>query len=272
MIKYYRNIIKVLRTINNPLKKPENVYEKDRLKREFYDKEAEKYLQNFDENLFLHDENEPLTPRHKFFYSLLENVKNKHILDCCCGCGFTSVKLAKRRALITGIDISPQTIQLAKKNAEFNNVSSSINLKIMSVQDMSFNDNTFDYAVGLGALHHLNLELAGKEIKRVLKPGGKAIFLEPRIPFNWIMTFRSFTPVTCYESPGGGSLTDREIYEFSRYFSDYKVYYFLLIRKFFRFPLLSKFASRADKIDYSLINKLPALRKLCWAFVLEFTK
>ena len=142
----------------------------------------------------------------------------------------------------------------------------------MSAQQMSFDDDTFDYAVGLGALHHLNLELAGKEISRVLKPGGKAIFLEPRIPFKWIMSFRSLAPVACHESPGGGSLSDREVYEFSRYFSDYKVYYFLLLRKFSRFPLLSKSASKADKIDYLLINKLPILRKLCWAFVLEFTK
>jgi len=272
MYKYFKNIRRILKTINNPLKKSENVSEKDKLEREFYDKEAEKYLQNFDENLFRYDENEPFPPRHKFFYSLLENIKGKHILDCCCGWGFTSVKLAKRGAFISGIDISPKTIKLAEKNARFNNVSKFIKSKIMSVQQMSFDDNTFDYAVGLGALHHLNLELVGKEISRVLNPGGKAIFLEPRIPFRWIMAFRSVTPINCYESPGGGSLSDREVYEFSRYFSDYRVYYFLLLRKFFRFPLLTKFASKTDKIDYLLINKLPILRKFCWAFVLEFTK
>lgn len=272
MFKYINNIRRVLKTIDNPLKKSEKFSEKDKLEREFYDKEAEKYLQNFDENLFRYDENEPFPPRHKFFYSLLEEVKRKQILDCCCGWGFTSVKLAKRGAFISGIDISPKTIKLAEKNAQFNNVSKSIKLKNMSVQQMSFDDNTFDYAVGLGALHHLNLELAAKEIRRVLKPGGKAIFLEPRIPFKWIMAARSLTPITCHESPGGGSLSDKEVYEFSRYFSAYRVYYFQLIRKFFRFPLLSKFASKADKIDYLLINKLPALRKLCWAFVLEFTK
>jgi len=272
MYKYFNNIKRILKTIDNPLKKPENVGEKDKLEREFYDKEAEKYLQNFDENLFRYDENEPFPPRHKFFYSLLEDVKSKHIIDCCCGWGFTSVKLAKRGALITGIDISPKTIELAKKNAEFNNVSRSINFKVMSVQDMSFNDNTFDYAVSLVRLHHLNLELAGKEIQRVLKPGGKAIFLEPRIPFRGIMAFRSLIPKACHESPGGGSLSDKEVYKFSRNFSTHRIYYFQLLGKFMVIPFLNKFSSKMDRLDFLFINKIPALRKLCWAFVLEFTK
>jgi len=272
MHKYFNNIRRILKTIDNPLKKSDNVSEKDKLEREFYDKEAEKYLQNFDENLFRYDENEPLPPRHKFFYSLLEDVKSKHILDCCCGYGFTSVKLAKRGALITGIDISPRMIELAKKNAEFNNISKSINFKVMSAQDMSFDDNTFDYVVSLVGLHHLNLELAGKEIRRVLKVGGKAIFLEPRIPFRWIMAFRSLIPKTCDESPGGGSLSDKEIYEFSLNFSAHKIYYFQLLKKLFRGTLSNKFSSKIDNLDSLLIKKFPILRKLCWAFVLEFTK
>jgi ubiquinone/menaquinone biosynthesis C-methylase UbiE len=272
MYKYFNNIKKILKTIDNPLKKSENVPEKDKLEREFYDKEAEKYLLNFDKNLFRYDENEPLPPRHKFFYSLLEDVKRKHILDCCCGCGFTSVRLAKRGALITGIDISPRMIEVAEMNAEFNNISKSINFKVMSAQDMSFNDNTFDYVVSLVGLHHLNLELAGKEIRRVLKVGGKAVFLEPRIPFRWIMVFRSLIPKICDESPGGGSLSDKEVYKFSRNFSNYRICYFQLLRKLFRVTSSNKFSSKIDKLDFQLINKFPILRKLCWAFVLEFTK
>ncbi len=272
MHEYFNNIRRILKTIDNPLKRKENISEKDRIEREFYDKEAEKYLLNFDEKLFLYDENEFFPQRHKFFYSLLEDVKSKHILDCCCGCGFTSVKLAKRGALITGIDISPMMIKVAKKNAEFNNVSKSINFKAMSVQDMSFDDNTFDYVVSLVGLHHLNLEMAGKEIRRVLKPGGKAIFLEPRIPFRWIMVFRSLIPKICDESPGGGSLSDKEVYGFSHNFSNHKIYYFQLLSKLLKMPFLNRFPTIIYKLDSLLINKIPISRKFCWAFVLEFTK
>ena len=51
----------------------------------------------------------------------------------------------------------------------------------MSVQEMPFASNSFDYVVDIGALHHLQLDLAGPEIARVLKPSGKAIFIEPNL-------------------------------------------------------------------------------------------
>ena len=93
----------------------ENLPRKDKLEREFYDKEAEKYLENFDERLFRYDENEEMPLTHRYFYSLLENIEGRSILDCCCGHGFASVKCAKRGALVSGIDISPKMVELAKK-------------------------------------------------------------------------------------------------------------------------------------------------------------
>ncbi len=86
------------------------------------------------------------------------------------------------------------------------------------------------------------------------------------------MLLRSFIPIRCFESPGGGSLSDREAHEFSRYFSTFRAQYFLFLRKTFRFPILRRFESKSDNIDSYLINKFHFLKKFCWAFVLEFTK
>ena len=46
-----------------------------------------------------------------------------------------------------------------------------------------FFHQTFDYLVGNGILHHLyyHLDAALENIKKLLKPGGKMIFLEPNI-------------------------------------------------------------------------------------------
>lgn len=272
MFNYIENIRNVLKTINNPLKKLENISKKEELEKEFWDREAEKHLQNFNEDLFRYYENELFPPRHQYFYSLLENIQGKQILDICCGHGFTTVKCAKRGAYVTGIDISPKMIKLAKKNVEFNNISKNVDLKLISAEKMSFENNTFDCVVGIGALHHLNLDIAGKEISRVLKNGGKAIFLEPRLPFKWIMVLRSIIPIRCFESPGGGSLSDNDIYIFGSHFKDSEIHYFLFLRKIFRIPILRRFEFKPDKIDSFLINKFPIFRKFCWAFVLEFTK
>lgn len=262
----------ILNSYNNPLKRIDNVLEKDYMERNFYNGLAEKYLKHFDESLFRYEKNEEFPLSHQYFYSLLENVSNKKILDCCCGYGFTTVKCAKYGGLVWGIDISPKMIQLAQKNADFNHVLDHVELKVMSVQKMNFNDSTFDYIVGLGALHHLNLELAGKEISRVLKPHGVAIFLEPRIPFRWLVYLRSLLPTKCFESPGGGQLRDQEVKEFSQYFDSYRIRYFNFLRKFARFPIINKFSKQLDLIDSTLIKILPFLKAFYFTFVLEFYK
>ncbi|NOY61304.1 MAG: class I SAM-dependent methyltransferase [Calditrichaeota bacterium] len=270
--KYMENSRAIRRSYNNPLKKTENISLKNELEQQFYDEEAEKYLANFRDDVFLYDENETMPTGHKQFYLQLKDSDGKKILDICCGHGFTSVRLAKIGAQVTGIDVSPKMIELAQKNAEFNDVDERISTRVMSVQAMDFADQNFDFVVGIGALHHLNLETAGHEISRVLKKGGKAIFLEPRIPFKWLIFVRSVFPNKCFESPGGAQLTDKEIRIFSGFFSKTKVDYFLFLRKLARFPILNKLSDHLDKYDAYLINRFPFLKKFYWAFLLQFTK
>ena len=142
----------------------------------------------------------------------------------------------------------------------------------MSVEQMEFEDSIFDYVVGIGALHHLNIEQSSKEISRVLKNDGEAIFIEPRIPFAWFIYLRSLIPIECCESPGGNQLKDEEIKIFAKYFSDYKINYFILLKKFSRFKVLKKYTLSLENIDNYIIRKIPFLKKLYWANVFEFIK
>jgi len=269
---YTQNVKAVLRSYNNPLKKLENISQKDELEKAFYDEEAESYLENFDLDLFLYDENEKFPASHRYFYSLLTDIKGKRILDCCCGYGFSSVKCAKGGARVSGIDISPGMIELSKKNARLNNVLDKTDFKIMSAQQMEFEDNTFDFVIGMGALHHLNLDLAGLEISRVLKKGGKAVFIEPRIPFKGLIFLRSLIPTKCLESPGGAQLTDSEIKMFSQKFSKTHIEYFIFLKKLSRLPLLNKISDKLEQVDIYISKKCKYLRKLYWAYVLVFSK
>ncbi len=269
---YFTNIRAILHSWNNPLKRIENVAVKDQQEKEFYDNEAQPYLDDFNLDLFLYDENEKFPASHRYFYSQLANIKGKRILDCCCGYGFSSIKCAKYGAQVTGIDISPKMLELSRQNAELNQVTGLTDFRLMSAQNMEFPDNTFDYIIGQGALHHLNLELAGREFSRVLKPGGKAIFIEPRIPYKWLILIRSLIPVKCLESPGGAQLSDKEIDFFSRFFSATHIEYFMFLTKLNRFPFLKKFSARLEHADSRLSKRYIFLRKLYWAFVLEFTK
>ncbi len=269
---YWRHSRAIQRLYRNPLKRAENLPLKDRVEREFYDAEARPYLDNFDPDRFRYDEDEDMPASYRRFYSALTDVAGKNVLDICCGYGITAVRCAKKGARVTGIDLSPNMIALAGKNAELNSVADRIDLIRMSAHAMSFDEDVFDYVVGIGALHHLNLELSGREISRVLKPGGTAIFLEPLIPFKWMLVLRSFFPHKCFESPGGGGLTHSEIDVFTRNFRSHSRAPYLFLRKLARVPIINRHADRLDYIDQRLLRIFPFLARIYWAAVLEFHK
>ena len=269
---YLENSRRIRQSYNNPLKERENLSRKDALERKFYDEEAQSYLDDFKEETFLYDPNEEMPFSHKYFYSQFTDIQDRRILDIGCGYGFTSVNLAKRGARINSIDISPKMIELTRRNAQFNNVEKEIEAKVMSAQEMDFRDDTFDFVVGLGVLHHLNLELTGKEISRVLKPEGRALFIEQRIPFKFLIFVRSIFPNKCFESPGGSQLSDKEIESFSSNFASCQIEYFLFLKKFARFPIIKRYEKQLDRIDVKLIKKCPWLKKIYWTFVIQLSK
>src|SRR4030042_7145822 len=62
----------------------------------------------------------------------------------------------------------------------------------MALENLGYDDNTFDLVVGDFVLHHVVLEKAAKEIIRVLKPGAKAIFRETSDRNKILMAARRF--------------------------------------------------------------------------------
>lgn len=269
---YRENSRRVLGSMNNPLKRKENTALKARLEREFWEEESKRLSAAFPDDEFVYCEDEDMPVRHRYMYDQLRDVKGMRILDVCCGLGKTTVKLAKRGAIVSSIDISPGMIDLTRRNAERNGVSEAVDPQVMSAEAMTFSDGSFDYAVGLGALHHLNIDLAGQEIARVLKPGGRGIFLEPRIPFNGLIFLRSLFPAKCFESPGGAQLSDREIQRFSGFFSRAEIAHFLFLGKLARLPIIKRAAGLLDRVDWFIINRFGFMRKLYWAFVLQVTR
>ena len=94
------------------------------------------------------------------------------VLDFACGNGENGILAAQQGSEVNGIDISPEGIDNAIKNAEALNVSSKCSFEVMDGENMTYQDNTFDIAVEYGALHHVDLPVTLKELARVLKPGG----------------------------------------------------------------------------------------------------
>ena len=125
---------------------------------------------------------------------IYQNVAGLCILDLGCGFGDKSVLMAKQGALVFGIDISENYISSAKETAVNSNVEEKCDFEVMDAHAMDFEDNKFDLVIGRGIIHHLDLPVSLLEIKRVLKPGGSAMFVEPLNANPLLKIFRFITP------------------------------------------------------------------------------
>lgn len=115
-----------------------------------------------------------------YFMKCIGDVSNKKILDVGCGSGWLSVYLAKMNAeFVYGFDVSPKMIEVAKKRSEANGVSNKIVFECKKAEEIDFEEEFFDFVVGISVLHHINLEAWKLKLRHVLKDNGKAIFIEP---------------------------------------------------------------------------------------------
>ncbi|NOX53575.1 MAG: ubiquinone/menaquinone biosynthesis methyltransferase, partial [Planctomycetes bacterium] len=98
-------------------------------------------------------------------------------VDLACGTGDLTLKLAERypRGRIVGLDLNPSMLQIARRRCRFPNV----RFEQADVCDLPWPDRSVDLLTGGYALRNApDLALMLSEVRRVLRPGGVAAFLE----------------------------------------------------------------------------------------------
>ena len=108
------------------------------------------------------------------------------VLDVGCGTGTLAIA-AKRRVgaagTVHGIDASPEMIDRAKRKAMKTGVD--VIFHTASVEALPFPDAQFDAVVSTLMLHHLPRPIrqqCAREIRRVLKPGGRVLAVDFTVP------------------------------------------------------------------------------------------
>jgi len=114
-----------------------------------------------------------------YIAEFLGDVRGKKILECGCGDGHIATLFARSGAQVIAFDLSGASLEVAKQRAHLNGVQRDVLLQLAGAETLPYRSESFDIVFGRAILHHLELSLAIPEIRRVLKPGGKAAFLEP---------------------------------------------------------------------------------------------
>ena len=102
------------------------------------------------------------------------DLRGKRVLDIGSGLGGPACHLAGRhRAAVTGIDIEPQLVELARRRAQTLELQSRLNFLLVQPGSLPFPDESFDVIVSAGTF----TQIAAKrelfaECLRVLVPGG----------------------------------------------------------------------------------------------------
>lgn len=223
-----------------------------------------------DEDLFQQDLGRSLA----YMAERLGDLQDYCVLEMGCGPGDFTIFLARRGAIVEAIDVAPSALKITRRRAEVNGVTERVHTHLMPAERLDFEEDVFDWVTGFGLLHHVDLELLGPEIHRVLKPGGRALFREP-LGTNPILEFaRRYLPYQSkYHSEHERPLTYDDIEMLERWFQTTHVREFYLLSSFSR--LMKKGEASAFfrffyALDEFLLRRVHPLRSLCRYVVVEF--
>ncbi|MFQ5890967.1 MAG: class I SAM-dependent methyltransferase [Gemmatimonadota bacterium] len=102
-------------------------------------------------------------------------LRGRHLLEIGCGMGFDSLELLKRGVRVTATDLTPKAVELTRRHFELEGVEAE-DVRVENVLGLTFQDETFDAVWANGVLHATgDIPLALREVRRVLKTGGRAI-------------------------------------------------------------------------------------------------
>jgi SAM-dependent methyltransferase len=199
----------------------------------------------------------------EYAHHLMGDVNGLRILDLGCGSGGNTCLLAARGATVWAMDISLDLLTLTVRRAGLDGVAAHVRPIRGSAHAIPLADRSVDLVFGNAVLHHLSLDVAAREVRRVLAPGGRAVFREPIRNSRLASALRRLVPYRQLDvSPFERPLRNADIAAFAAAFDESE-------RRDFELPLTRlatnrKFSSKAQtflrRFDRAALARWPWLR------------
>jgi SAM-dependent methyltransferase len=223
-----------------------------------------------------------VNPTYPVFERLLamlgDDLSNIHVLEYGCGTGWITLQLARRGALVSAFDISPEAVAQTRHALGAAGLLERCDVRVMPGERLSYEDDSFDVAVGFAILHHLDPVPALAELRRVLKRGGRALFAEPLASNPAIRLYRRLTPQ--YRTPDEAPIDLDEFAVRVRGFRRWHHHEQLLLATAALaccyIPGLSRSAPSAQRllmrVDDVILRVMPQAGRWAWYSILEVEK
>jgi protein-L-isoaspartate O-methyltransferase len=115
-------------------------------------------------------------PNTQAMIDAVQPVAGAKVLDFAAGAGVLSARLARQGAKVTALDVSPRSTERTLELAERTGLS--VTAVTGELGAVTLADAPFDRIVGRWALHHVDCRVVGPQLAELLRPGGRAAFLE----------------------------------------------------------------------------------------------
>jgi len=112
---------------------------------------------------------------------LLALEGSEQVLDAGCGSGFHSLLIARHlpRGRVVATDVSTEMLDRLRRNAAAAGLADRVEPVLGDGQHLAQPDGSMDRAVSVAVWHHLDdPRQAGRELARVLRPGGRAVVID----------------------------------------------------------------------------------------------
>lgn len=207
--------------------------------------------------------------------SALGPLAGQHILELGAGDGFSTLRLARRGARVIALELSHGGLRTIGARAATAGFAATVAPLRADAQQLPLAGTSVDLVYGENFLMYVDPAKIGSEAARVLKPGGRAVFLEPTAHHPFIRLYRRFG--SPYRGTAPRYFTLADIIQLGAHFGTvtHHGYYLssVLALPLAAYPLLFALAFRSlNRLDRLIARYIPGLRHFGWLTVVTLAE